>query len=153
MNTRLLLAFALVAASVVAAQAQIIVRVEVDGVPASYDGTPPQIRNGRVLVPVRGVFEQFGAEVVWDEQKKEITATRKGRRIWMRIGDATATRDGVPVALEVPPQIIEGNTLVPLRFIGEALGVKVGWNGLEKIVIIETGGGDGEMALLVAFPA
>lgn len=122
--------------------AQVIVRVEVDGIPASYDGTPPQIVNSRVLVPVRGVFEQMGAEVNWDDENKVVTANRNGRSIWMKIGEGTARRDDVPVILEVPPQVIEGRTLIPLRFVGEALGVKVNWNGLEKIVTIDTGGGE-----------
>ncbi|MCO5297576.1 MAG: copper amine oxidase N-terminal domain-containing protein [Fimbriimonadaceae bacterium] len=115
-----------------------IVRVEVNGVPGTYDGTPPQIRDGRVLVPVRSVFEQLGATVTWDDEKKVVTAEKEGRHIWMRIGETTALRNDVPVILDVAPQIIEGSTLIPLRFISEALGAKVVWNGIEKLVVITT---------------
>lgn len=113
-------------------------RVEINGVPGSYDGTPPQIIRGRVLVPVRSVFEQLGATVMWDAETQVVTAVKEGRRIWMRIGETTAKRDDVPVMLDVPPQILEGRTLIPLRFIGEALGAKVQWNGLERLVLITT---------------
>ncbi|GEM_PF-3484476 len=37
-----------------------------------------------------------------------------------------------------PPVIINGRTYVPLRFIGEALGARVGWDNDAKTVTIET---------------
>ncbi len=117
---------------------QAIVRVEVNGVVASYDGTPPQLLRGRVLVPVRGVFEQLGAAVTWDEEKKVVTATKDGHVTWLRIGDKTARRDNAPVVLDVPPQLLDGRTLIPLRFVSEAMGAKVDWNGAEKLVSITT---------------
>lgn len=117
---------------------QVVVRVEVNGVVASYDGTPPQLLRGRVLVPVRGVFEQLGAAVTWDEEKKVVTATKDGHVTWLRIGDSTALRDKVPVILDVAPQLLDGRTLIPLRFVSEAMGCKVDWNGVEKLVSITT---------------
>lgn len=133
----LLICMAAAAAALSTAQGQ-IVRVEVNGIPGTYDGTPPQLLDGRVLVPVRSVFEQLGATVTWDEEQKVVTAEKEGRRIWMRIGEATAMRNDVPILLDVPPQIIEGRTLIPLRFVSEAMGAKVEWNGLEKLVQITT---------------
>ena len=65
--------------------------------------------------------------------------------ILLQIGNKTAKIDGKETALSVPPQIISGNTMVPLRFIGEAFGCKVDWNGNEKKITIT--GGSFEMML------
>lgn len=132
----LLLCAAMAAAS--PSPAQEIVRVEVDGVMASYDGTPPEIRSGRVLVPVRGTFEQIGARVNWDPVQRVVTAEKDGRVLIMKIGESTAVRGQEVLRLDVPPQIIEGRTLIPLRFVSEALGAHVHWDGLERIVTIKT---------------
>ncbi len=43
-------------------------------------------------------------------------------QITLTIGSKTATVNGKKVELDVPPQVIKGRTMVPLRFIGEQLG-------------------------------
>ena len=54
----------------------------------------------------------------------------------MQIGNNTAYVDGAPVSLDVPPQIIKGRTLVPIRFVSENLGAEVGWESNTKTVTI-----------------
>ncbi len=46
--------------------------------------------------------------------------------------------DGSKVETDVPPQIIDGRTMVPIRFVAEALGAKVNWNEVERSVEIIT---------------
>lgn len=116
-----------------------VVRVEVNGVLASYDGTPPQIRKGRVLVPVRGTLDQMQVEMNWDQVMRVFTAEKEGLKVTLKVGDRFAYRNGDPVELDVPAQVIEGRTMVPLRFLSECFGASVGWNGLEQLVSITTG--------------
>ena len=59
--------------------------------------------------------------------------------IWLQIGNTKAKINGKETTLSVPPQIIKGNTMVPLRFIAEAFGCKVDWNGSEKKITITRG--------------
>jgi len=87
----------------------------------------PVIQNGRTLVPMRAIFEALGARVHWDQATSTVTAYRRERAIVLTIGSTTAWVNGPPVQLAVPPVIVEGRTMVPLRFVAEALGAEVAW--------------------------
>jgi hypothetical protein len=55
----------------------------------------------------------------------------------LTIDSTTAYIDGKAMIMDVPPTILNQRTMVPLRFISEALGAKVTWVGpLRKILII-----------------
>jgi hypothetical protein len=112
--------------------------VTVNGSPIHFDGMGPIQINGRVLVPVRGVLESLGADVGWKPESQTVVANNGRVDIELRIGDHSASVDGQAVDLDVPAQIIAGHTMVPLRFLGEALGAEVRWNGQARIVEIVT---------------
>lgn len=103
------------------------VRVFLDGFLLSFD-VPPQIDNGRTMVPLRKIFESMGASVVWDESTRTVTAARDGIVIVLPIGSVNPTVNGTPWQLDVPARIVEGRTLAPLRFVGEAYGGQVLWD-------------------------
>lgn len=81
--------------------------------------------SGRVLVPLRGVLEQAGATVEWSEQARAIRARRGSRLVELAVGESRALVNGEAVRLDVPPMIMRGTTMVPLRFVAEALGASV----------------------------
>lgn len=112
------------------------VRVEVNGTPASYDGTAPKVVKGRVLVPVRGTLDQFGVTMNWDPDSQVFTAEKDGLKVTLKIGERTAYKNGDPITLDVPGLIIEGRTLVPLRFLSECFGAGVQWDGIKRLVTI-----------------
>ena len=112
-------------------------RVVLDGSPLSFD-VAPRIIDGRVLVPFRVIVEALGAEVGWNESTQTVSATRGGTVITMPIGSTTPTVNGQIVAIDVPATIIDGRTLIPVRFISESLGVDVDWNGATQTVSIST---------------
>jgi len=98
---------------------------------------PPQIIDGRTLVPVRVISEAFGANVGWEGEERKVTvALGKSCYIEMWIESSTAFVDGRKATLEPPPTIVSGRTFVPFRFIGEALGGTVHWDGDERKVTI-----------------
>lgn len=99
--------------------------VLVDDVPVAFSGVGPRRVAGRVLVPLRGVLEKVGATVDWNPDLRTVTALRGTTSIVMKIGERTATVGDRRVSLDVPAQIIGGATMVPLRFMGEALGSEV----------------------------
>ena len=41
------------------------------------------------------------------------------------------------ITLDVPAQIVENRTMVPLRLISEALGYKVTWDAITQTVLVE----------------
>ena len=99
---------------------------------------PPTERAGRVFVPLRGVFENLGATVVY--ASGVINATGRGHNISLRIGSQTATVDGQQQTVDVAPFIIGASTYVPLRFVSQALGATVNYDGTNRVVAINTNG-------------
>ncbi len=114
-------------------------QVVLNGRILTFQDTQPFIENGRTLVPLRPVFEAMGVQVRWDGDTRTVTATRAGTEIKLVIG-GPAYRNGNPVYLEVPARIIDGRTVVPLRFVSEALGCMVAWNPAAQTVNIVSPG-------------
>jgi len=114
------------------------ISVMVDGHPVQFDNVGPQYVNGRVLVPLRGVFEDMGAYVDWDPATRTVNASRGDMDVRLRIGDRIARVNGQTQELDVPAQIYRGSTMVPLRFLGESLGANVEWIDAQREVMIST---------------
>lgn len=89
--------------------------------------TPPTIVDGRTLVPVRAIFEAIGATVTWDSATRTATGVRDDVVVTIQIDNATAYVNGEARTLDVPAQIINNRTMVPARFISEAMGCEVTW--------------------------
>jgi len=97
-----------------------------------------QIVNERTLAPLRGIFEALGLTVNWDAATQTVTGTKDGTTITIPINSNTATVNGTTVSLDVPAQIINNSTFVPVRFIADSLGVTVNWDSENRIVEITT---------------
>ncbi|MUG48054.1 stalk domain-containing protein [Paenibacillus woosongensis] len=100
--------------------------------------THPLIVDGTVLVPMRGLFEAQGAELVWNGASKTLRATKDDLTLTYRVGEASADLNGKPVNLSVPGRISDGYTLVPLRFVSETLGSTVKWTPETRTVQISS---------------
>jgi hypothetical protein len=109
------------------------VTVTVNGAPVSFD-QPPVEQVGRIYVPLRGVFERLGASVVY--ANGAIEATRGSTQISLQVGSTTATVRGVTTTLDAAPFLIGARVLVPLRFVAQALGATVNYDGSSRTVAI-----------------
>ena len=78
----------------------------------------------------------MGATVEWDGNINTAIAKRNGIEIKIQIGANQIYKNGTPISLDVPTQIMNGRTMVPVRVIAEAFGSKVDWNAVGKIVLI-----------------
>lgn len=96
----------------------------------------PFIKDGSTLVPFRAISEALKAEVKWNPEERSVTVTRDGVSVKLFIDSTTALVDGKEVTLEVPATIVEGNTVVPVRFISESLKATVKWEDETKSVVI-----------------
>jgi copper amine oxidase-like protein/Big-like domain-containing protein len=114
------------------------ITVVLNGRPVAFENAQPKEMNGRVLIPVRGVLEQLGAQVGWDEQSQKVMATKGNLDVQLQIGQRTALVNGESMNLDVPAQNYNGSTMVPLRFMGEALGANVDWDASTRTVQITT---------------
>ncbi|KNY29612.1 stalk domain-containing protein [Pseudobacteroides cellulosolvens] len=98
---------------------------------------PPRIVNGRVLIPVRSIFENLGAKVAWEQSTGTITISKDSTIIKLTVGSNMAFAGTNQVPLDVPATIVSGRTIVPLRFIAENLGLSVSWNQIKRIVSVD----------------
>lgn len=115
-----------------------IPKIKINGQVQTFD-QDPVIVNDFTLVSLRGVFEALGAEVQWDETTKRVTATKGTQRVELEVGSNTAFKNGMPIQLDIIPQVVNGRTMVPLRFVSEALGAEVKWDAATKTIdIIES---------------
>ncbi|RYD05923.1 hypothetical protein N752_06675 [Desulforamulus aquiferis] len=109
--------------------------VIVDGTRLSLD-VPPRIEQGTTMVPLRGVFEALGASVTWNSYNQTIIARNGDYEALLIVGHPVAFKNGAPVDLPVPASIQDGRTLVPLRFVSEALGAEVHWDSTSQTINI-----------------
>lgn len=123
--------------------------VYVDDALITFADQPAIIENDRTLVPARGVFEAMGAKVDWDQDTQTVTINSKTNtiRVILTIGSPEMTvytftslmnADRNDVTLDVPPQILNDRTLIPLRAISEALNADVQWDQEDYRVDITT---------------
>ncbi|MCL0101253.1 stalk domain-containing protein, partial [Peptococcaceae bacterium] len=102
----------------------------------------PFIYDGRTFVPVRFLGNALGVpneQIEWDGATKTATLTRGQYTIALTIGSKTALRNGVEYPMDVSPQLAQGRTQLPARFVAEGLGYNVAWCGERQIVIVYTG--------------
>lgn len=88
------------------------------------------------MLPVRGIFEVCSASIVWDGENQAVTGMRGDDFFTLQIGEKKAFINGSEYALETPAVIKNDTTFVPLRFVMEALGADVKWDGENCAVII-----------------
>ncbi|HHW03253.1 MAG TPA: AMIN domain-containing protein [Thermoanaerobacterales bacterium] len=96
----------------------------------------PVIVNGRTMVPLRVISENLGASVYWDNAQRMVKVTTSTKTILLVINNKKAVINDQEVTLDAPAIIIEGRTMVPLRFIGESLGAGVFWDSAQRRVVI-----------------
>ncbi|WP_248930464.1 stalk domain-containing protein [Paenibacillus hamazuiensis] len=101
--------------------------VFINGEKISFE-VQPFIEEGTTMVPFRPVFENLGLTVSWDGETQTVKGTRNNLTIELQIGSTTAKLNSATENLALAPKIVNGNTFVPLRFIGEAADKYVVWD-------------------------
>jgi Copper amine oxidase N-terminal domain len=131
-----------VSASTTAGTAQNLpITINIDG--HTVDASPaPLLRDGTVLVPLRGALEQLGARVNYVAEDQRIDIIQAGRQVSLRVGQNSAIVVGQTVPLATPPQLFENRAFVPLRALAELFGYRVQWiEGSRTVAIYSDAGG------------
>jgi GH25 family lysozyme M1 (1,4-beta-N-acetylmuramidase) len=121
---------------------QHIITLSVGSMVAHLDGqlvtldTPPVIVSGRTLVPLRPIIEGLGGAITWVPETRSVEVGFNGTTLLLQIGNRTAVVNGEAVILDVPAAIMNGRTMLPVRFVSEHLGADVQWEQLTKTVTI-----------------
>ncbi len=97
---------------------------------------PPVIQNSRTLVPLRFIGEALGADIQWNPDERSVTYSTIDAQLVLVIDDHRANVNGVIREMDVAPSIINGRTMVPVRFVSEELGFNVSWDGENQIVTV-----------------
>ncbi len=95
--------------------------------------------NGRLLVPMRSIFQELGASVNWDSNTRSVTGTKGNTEVKLSIDSRNAYINSKLHELDVPATIVNSSTYVPSRFVSEALGAKVNWHGSLRMAEISLG--------------
>lgn len=83
------------------------------------------IKNERTFVPYRALAEAFGAKVEWNEKDRTVTTEMDGKKVVMTIDKKEYKVNDKEMTMDVAPYIANDRTMVPVRFVAEALGFKV----------------------------
>jgi len=116
------------------------IRTTVNGERVHFGDVRPITVDGRVLVPVRGIFEKMGVNVDWEPSTRSVYASGNGHQVMLYVDSRDAKVDNQTVTLDVPAQVYHGRTMVPLRFISESMGAQVRWDSMNNLVAISTNG-------------
>lgn len=132
--------------------------MEVNGRKSEIDigqNTAPVISGGRTLVPIRAIVEAFNGNVYWDEASQTVTLKMADDSIVLKINSNAAYLNNNVYILDVSPQIINGRTMLPIRFIAEGFNLGVAWDADEqKVYLIKNSFDDEEYrALMSIVPA
>lgn len=98
--------------------------------------TKPTIINDRILLPVRAVVEEIGGTADWNDEQQTITLTYDQNTIRLTIAQTTAYLNDGAYTLDAAPIVLNGRTMLPIRFIAESFGFTVDWNPEQQLVTI-----------------
>ena len=132
----LMLFSALLLGTSFAAEASGPLRILIDGLTVETDVPPFIDANNRTMVPVRFVSEGMGCHVEWDAGEQRVMVSRPGKTVALYIMQKTAVVDGIETDMDTTAILKSGRTMVPLRFLAEAFGLKVEWNQKNQTVSI-----------------
>lgn len=127
------------------------ITVTLNGEALAFD-VEPVIENDRVMVPFRAIFEALGCNVTYNVQegRQFVTAIRGENQLIFQIGAYDMWVNGNAEALDVPPVIKQGRTLVPVRALSEAFGAEVEWVDETKTVAITSKEGQHKIKTVTA---
>ncbi|MBQ8940305.1 MAG: copper amine oxidase N-terminal domain-containing protein [Firmicutes bacterium] len=112
------------------------INVSLNGNIVSFPNQQPVVVEGRTLIPLRGVFDNMGYSIDWDGETKTVTLKKNSDTLKIAIGQASIDVNGASTAIDVPAQIINGSTMLPLRAIATATGAEVLWDADSKTATI-----------------
>ncbi len=93
--------------------------------------------NGVNLVELRPLCENLNIDVAWDPANSKITCTKEDKIVTLTIGSKNVTINNENIVLQVAPKIVDGRTLIPARFIAEAIGKTVTYDNSDGVIEIK----------------
>lgn len=114
--------------------------MKVNGVQKEIDPgreTVPKVVNGRTLIPIRAVIEAMGGTADYDVKEQKITLKKGNDTLQMRVGKTNIKLNDSTKTMDTAPVVLNGRTMVPVRFVAENFGYSVAWKAAEQTVVIQ----------------
>jgi len=134
-----LLALSFIAASLFASSAthaETNIKVQYNGKGLTFPDQKPIIRQNRTLVPIRPIAEGLGFKVNWNGKSRTVSIVKGTNTVYLVVNSKVAKKNNQTITLDVPAQVVNGRTMVPVRFIAEALNYQVTWSAADHTVKI-----------------
>lgn len=113
--------------------------MKINGISTEIDngrGTAPVISNSRTLVPIRSIVEAFGGNVSWNPALQQVTLTMDKDQIRLIIESDVGYLNNQSHKLDVSPTIINGRTMLPIRFVAEGFNLGVAWDNTSRTITL-----------------
>ncbi len=104
------------------------IHISFDGETLNFDEAPILLDNGITFVPVRGLFEKMGVEILWDNSKRTIYAEKDEKNVDIELDENYAKLNDTSKESTIPIKIINGRTLMPLKALCELFDYSAKWN-------------------------
>lgn len=111
-------------------------KVRINGDLLKFDDQYPIVLDGHTLIPIRGIATALGAEVEWHHEEYTASVVKGDVSIEIPINENIVYVNGEPVELDCTAQILNGRTMLPLRFIAETFDAQVDWEQDTRTVLI-----------------
>lgn len=100
----------------------------------------PVIVDSRTMVPFRAIFEAVGAKVSWNSETQTASGIKDNTEIQLTINQNVGVVNNIPTPLDASPIILNGRTMVPVRFVSENMGFNVLWDGSTRTIYLDNQG-------------
>ncbi|WP_188528362.1 N-acetylmuramoyl-L-alanine amidase family protein [Paenibacillus abyssi] len=94
----------------------------------------PLLRNNYTLVPISTIAKGLGHQAQWFPQTRTVNVHNGTTTVVLKINDNKALINDAEVEMDAPAIIVSGRTMVPLRFVGEQMGLDLFWDNPSKSV-------------------
>jgi hypothetical protein len=117
------------------------IKIIIDGVRGTYSNTPI-IVSGRTLLPLRELLVNLGVpnddqHIIWNGKEKSVTVIKDATQLYLKVGSTSAKVNGGDATLDAAPVNYKGSVYIPARFVGEAFGKVVVWDGIANRVYMK----------------
>ncbi len=106
-----------------------------EGSPISFD-VPPFLKKDTAMVPLRAIAEKIGAQVLWSPSSEVVTINHQDQSISVAVNGTIAQKNGESISMDVAAEIVNDRVFVPLRFVGEELGLNVVWDEQSQTIAL-----------------
>lgn len=128
LKTILIVLFMLVVMGPVTYSNTLTINIYINETLVNFNDVDPFIdANNRTLVPVRFLSEDFGGRVEWLPETREVLILKEDTRITLEIGSKFAKVNNKIHEMDTQAIILDGRTLVPLRFVSEAFDFEINY--------------------------